>query len=163
MILHAITALTAAELTPRLAAQTRPVVEDWKDPSCGYCKDWGTHLQANRFNVKVSDAGHTEARARLGIAFALGSCHTAQAGGYAIKGHATATGIRQLLNEKPKTVGLAVPGMPTGSPGMDSSLYGTHKNAHQVMPVLQGGSTRVLNAYPSTSPTPSTASKKEIS
>ena len=167
MILHAVTALTAAGLTPHLAAQTRPAVEVWKDPNCGCCKDWVAHLQANGFNVKANnDTGNTEARARLGIPVALGSCHTAQVGGYAIEGHVPAADIRRLLKEKPKAVGLAVPGMPIGSPGMDSPLYGTRKDAYQVMLVLQGGNTRVFNAYPSTSPnpsTPSTASKKEIS
>ena len=163
MILHAMAALTAAGLTPHLAAQTRPLVEVWKDPNCGCCKDWVAHLQANRFNVKVNDAGNSEARSRLGIPVALGSCHTAQVGGYAIEGHVPAADIRRLLKEKPKAVGLAVTGMPIGSPGMDSPLYGTRKDAYQVMLVLRSGNTRVFNAYPLTPSTPSTSSKKETS
>lgn len=166
MILHAVATLTAAGLTPHLAAQTRPAVEVWKDPNCGCCTDCVAHLQANGFNVKANDTGNTEARARLGIPVAFGSCHTAQVGGYAIEGHVPAADIRRLLKEKPKAVGLAVPGMPIGSPGMDSPLCGTRKDAYQVMLVLQGGNTRVFNAYPSTlqnPSTPSTDSKKETS
>lgn len=166
VLLHAMAALTAAGLAPQLMAQTRPAVEVWKDPNCGCCKDWVTYLQANGFTVKVNDTGNTAARARLGIPVALGSCHTAQVGGYAIEGHVPAADIRRLLREKPKAVGLAVPGMPVGSPGMDSPLYGGRKDAYQVMLVLKDGRTRVFNAYPSNSSTPSTpstASKKETS
>lgn len=162
-------ALAAAGLVPHVMAKTRPSVEVWKDPNCGCCKDWVAHLQTHGFSVKVNDIGNTEARARLGIPVALGSCHTAQVGGYAIEGHVPAFDIHRLLKEKPKAAGLAVPGMPVGSPGMDSPLYGARKDAYQVMLVLQDGNTRVFNTYPSslsnpsTHSTHSTASKKETS
>jgi hypothetical protein len=161
ILLHALAALTAVGVTPHLAAQTKPAVEVWKDPNCGCCKDWVVYLQANGFSVKVHDTGNTEARARLGIPVALGSCHTAAVGGYAIEGHVPAADIHRLLREKSKAAGLAVPGMPVGSPGMDGPIYGARKDAYQVMLVLQDGNTRVFNTYPSTSSTPSTASKKE--
>ena len=142
-------ALAAAGVLAPLMAQTRTAVEVWKDPNCGCCQDWVAHLEANGFSVKVNDTGNNAARSRLGIPKALGSCHTAQIGGYAIEGHVPAADIRRLLKEKPKAVGLAVPGMPVGSPGMDGAAYGARKDAFKVMLVLQDGNSRVFNAYPS--------------
>jgi hypothetical protein len=129
-------------------AQTQSAVEVWKDPNCGCCQDWVVHLQANGFTVKVNDIGNNAARARLGIPVALGSCHTAQVGGYAIEGHVPAADIRRLLREKPKAVGLAVPGMPVGSPGMDGPIYGARKDAFKVILVLPDGKSSVFNTYP---------------
>ena len=162
-LLNTIAVLTAVGLAPDLMAQSQMAVEVWKDPNCGCCQDWVIHLQANGFTVKVNDTGNTAARARLGIPAALGSCHTAQVGGYAIEGHVPAFDIRRLLKEKPKAAGLAVPGMPIGSPGMDGSIYGGRKDAYRVMLVLQDGSSRVFASYPSTPPAPPNASKKETS
>lgn len=138
----------AAGLAPLLMAQTQSAVEVWKDPNCGCCQDWVVHLQANGFTVKVNDIGNNAARARLGIPVALGSCHTAQVGGYAIEGHVPAADIRRLLKDKPKAVGLAVPGMPVGSPGMDGAIYGARKDAFKVILVLPDGKSSVFNAYP---------------
>jgi hypothetical protein len=129
-------------------AQTRTAVEVWKDPNCGCCQDWVVHLEANGFIVKVNDIGNNAARARLGIPVALGSCHTAQVGGYAVEGHVPAADIRRLLRDKPKAVGLAVPGMPVGSPGMDGAIYGARKYAFKVFLVLPDGKSSVFNAYP---------------
>lgn len=139
--------LAAAGLVRPLMAQTRIAVEVWKDPNCGCCKDWVVHLEANGFAVKVNDTGNNAARVRLGIPAALGSCHTAQVGGYAIEGHVPAADIKRLLKDRPKAIGLAVPGMPVGSPGMDAPIYGARKDAYKVMLVLQDGSTRVFNSY----------------
>jgi hypothetical protein len=147
-LLNSLAALAATGLTPHLMAQTRPAVEVWKDPNCGCCKDWVALLEANGFNVKVNNTGNTEARARLGMPVALGSCHTAQVGGYAIEGHVPVADIRRLLKEKPKAVGLTVPGMVVGSPGMDGPMYDGHKDAYQVMLVLQDGSSRVFSSHP---------------
>lgn len=159
-LLHALAGLAAVALAPPVMAQTRTAVEVWKDPDCGCCKDWVAHLQASGFSVKVNDTGNDDARARLGIPAALGSCHTAQVGGYAIEGHVPARDIRRLLKEKPQAIGLAVPGMPVGSPGMDSPLYGGRKDAYQVLMVLADGNTRIFNAYAAS---PSSPSKKENS
>ncbi len=149
LLMKTAAALAAAGVFAPLVAQTRTAVEVWKDPNCGCCQDWVTHLEANGFSVKVNDTGNNAARSRLGIPKALGSCHTAQIGGYAIEGHVPAADIRRLLKEKPKAVGLAVPGMPVGSPGMDGAAYGARKDAFKVMLVLQDGNSRVFNAYPS--------------
>ena len=134
------------------SARTLPAVEVWKDPNCGCCKDWVTYLEANGFQVRVHDSGSNAARARLGIPEKLGSCHTAQVGGYAIEGHVPASDIHRLLKERPRAVGLAVPGMPVGSPGMDAPIYGGRKDPYDVLLVLKDGSSRVYQSYPSKSP-----------
>lgn len=148
-LLKTLASLTAAALVPGLMAQTRPQLEVWKDPNCGCCKEWVDHLQANGFQVKVHDIGNAAARKRLGIPDKLGSCHTASISGYAIEGHVPATDIHRLLKEKPKAVGLAVPGMPVGSPGMDAPIYRGRKDPYDVLLVLKDGSTRVYQPYPS--------------
>lgn len=137
-----------AALAPSLMAQTRPQVEVWKDPDCGCCKDWVSHLEANGFQVKVHDSGNTQARSRLGVPDKLGSCHTALIGGYAIEGHVPARDIHRLLKERPKAVGLSVPGMPVGSPGMDGPAYGGRKDAYDVLLIQAGGTTKVYQRYP---------------
>ena len=129
------------------APSQRQVVEVWKDPSCGYCKDWVTHMEASGFQVKVSDTGNNAVRARLGIDGKLGSCHTALAGGYAIEGHVPAREIKRMLSEKPAALGLVVPGMPVGSPGMDGAAYGGRKDAFDVLLLAKDGSTKVYQHY----------------
>jgi hypothetical protein len=115
-----IATLALALLAPKAGAAPAPLVEVWKSDSCGCCGHWIKHLQKNGFAAKVhSVADASVIRRKLGIPDALGSCHTAKAGGYAIEGHVPAADIRRLLREKPNALGLAVPGMPAGSPGMD--------------------------------------------
>lgn len=132
-----------------LAAQpeSKVLVEVWKDPNCGCCKDWVSHLQANGFAVKVNETGNSAMRQRLGIPQKLGSCHTALVGGYAIEGHVPAADIRRLLKDKPQAVGLTVPGMPVGSPGMDGAIYGNRRDPYDVLLVLKSGDTRVFSSY----------------
>ena len=101
-------------------AQGAPLVEVYKSATCGCCKDWITYLQANGFpNVKAFDTGNAKKRAEVGMSLRYGSCHTALVDGYVIEGHVPAREIKRLLKERPKTLGLAVPGMPLGSPGME--------------------------------------------
>jgi hypothetical protein len=122
-------------------------VEVWKDPSCGCCKDWVTHLERNGFAVKVNENGNDTMRARLGVPPKLASCHTGLVGGYALEGHVPAGDIRRLLKEKPEAVGLAVPGMPVGSPGMDGKIYGNRRDPFDVLLVLKSGDSRVFASY----------------
>lgn len=136
-----------AALPVALQAQGKPLVEVWKSPSCGCCKDWVAHLEANGFATKVHDTGNTAMRGRLGIPASLGSCHTARVGGYAIEGHVPAADIKRLLAERPQAVGLAVPGMPVGSPGMDGEVYGQRRDPYEVLLVAKGGGSTVFNAY----------------
>ncbi|WP_341912720.1 DUF411 domain-containing protein [Polaromonas sp. YR568] len=146
--IQAVASLAGASLlTPAVMAQARPQVEVWKDPNCGCCKDWVTHMEANGFDVKVHDSGNTAARKRLGVPDKLGSCHTALVGGYAIEGHVPAREVHRLLKERPVAVGLSVPGMPVGSPGMDGPEYGTRKDPYDVVLISRNGATRVYQSY----------------
>jgi len=148
---HLIAAALGAACAPALSSAGAPApstaVEVWKDPECGCCKDWVAHLEANGFKVKVNDTGNTAARSRLGIDSKYGSCHTAHVGGYAIEGHVPAREIKRLLSERPAAVGLAVPGMPVGSPGMDGPVYGGRKDSYDVLLLARDGSTKVYRHY----------------
>lgn len=143
-------AVLATGLAPAFAQQgtgKKTPIEVWKDPSCGCCKDWVSHLESHGFAVKVNETGNNAARSRLGIDRKFGSCHTAQVGGYAIEGHVPASDIQRLLKEKPTAVGLAVPGMPVGSPGMDGPVYGDRKDAFDVLLLTRDGGAKVFQRY----------------
>lgn len=139
-------ALAAAPLAG-MAQAPKVAVEVWKDPSCGCCKDWVTHLEQNGFSVQVHETGNSAIRARLGISQKLGSCHTAVVGGYALEGHVPAREVQRLLKEKPAAIGLAVPGMKVGSPGMDGAAYKGRRDAYDVLLVLKTGEPRVFASY----------------
>ncbi|MEN9886354.1 MAG: hypothetical protein RL758_932 [Pseudomonadota bacterium] len=128
-------------------AQTKPLVEVWKDPNCGCCKDWMAHLEANGFAVKAHDQGNTAARRRLGLPDRYGSCHTATVGGYVVEGHVPAADIQRLLRDKPRALGLSVPRMPIGSPGMDGPEYGGQKDPYEVLLIQRDGQSSVYAAY----------------
>lgn len=97
-----------------------PTVVVSKDPRCGCCNGWVEHLRASGFVVEARDVTDlATVKARLGVPADLASCHTAEIAGYVIEGHVPASAIRRLLREKPQARGLAVPGMPVGSPGME--------------------------------------------
>ncbi|MBP7451247.1 MAG: DUF411 domain-containing protein [Ottowia sp.] len=130
------------------AAPPATALEVWKDASCGCCGDWIEHMQANGFKVTVHDSGNQAVRARLGLDKRYGSCHTALVGGYLVEGHVPAPDVRRLLRDKPKALGLAVPGMPVGSPGMDGPVYGGRRDAYDVLLVQRDGSASVFKAYP---------------
>jgi Cu/Ag efflux protein CusF len=148
--LHAAAALgiTAVSGFHRTALAQATVVQVWKDPNCGCCHLWVEHLQASGFNVEVRDVGNTAARKRLGMPENLGSCHTATVGGYVIEGHVPAADIHRLLKERPVALGLSVPGMPIGSPGMDGPEYKGRKDAYDVLLVQKNGSTKGFQHYP---------------
>ena len=126
---------------------TATPLEVWKDPNCGCCHDWVTHMQANGFKVTVHDTGNNAVRARLGLPQKMGSCHTALVGGYVVEGHVPASDVRQLLAKKPNALGLAVPGMPVGSPGMDGPEYGNRRDRYDVLLVARDGSSSIFNTY----------------
>lgn len=136
----------AATALPALGA---PSVqgEVWKSPSCGCCKDWIAHMQGAGFALSVHETGNTAVRARLKVPAELGSCHTALIGGYAIEGHVPARDVQRLLKERPQAVGLTVPGMPIGAPGMDGPEYGGQRDRYDVLLVLADGRTRVFSSY----------------
>ena len=103
-------------------AQSATQVEVFKSPYCGCCEKWIEHMQKNGFKVNAHNVNDVPAaRKSLGMPDRVGSCHTAKVGGYLIEGHVPAADIQRLLKEKPKAVGLAAPGMPQGSPGMETA------------------------------------------
>ncbi len=124
-----------------------PMVEVWKDPNCGCCKDWISILQKSGFNVRIHDTGNAAARALLGIPEKLGSCHTGLIGGYALEGHVPVREIQRLLKEKPNAIGLTVPGMPIGSPGMDGDVYQGRKDPFDVLLIAKNGTTQIYQSY----------------
>ena len=118
----------------------------WKTPNCGCCKEWVAHLRSSGFKVTTHDVKDTAAiRQKLGLPVKFASCHTAQLGAYVLEGHVPAQEVRRLMREKPKAVGLAVPGMPVGSPGMETD---GSRDAYDVLLVLADGSSRVYQSYP---------------
>jgi hypothetical protein len=144
----ATTALSGAVLLAlrpaQSAAASKPMaITVYKDPSCGCCTKWVSHLQANGFAPEVHDRSDMNAlKDSLGVPPALRSCHTAVAGKYVIEGHVPAADLTRLLAAKPAgTLGLAVPGMPVGSPGME---MGDRRVAYDVVAFGPAGSTHVF-------------------
>jgi hypothetical protein len=120
-------------------AESLPRMVVTKDPSCGCCAGWTEHVRAAGFPVEVVETESlNRVKRRLGVPQDLAGCHTAEVGGYVVEGHVPATAIRRLLDEKPAAIGLAVPGMPVGSPGME--VEGSPPETYEV--VLFGPSGR---------------------
>lgn len=112
------TVLLARSGVAALAASPRIAV--YKDPNCGCCGAWVDHLRANGFEVNVTETAQlNRIKARLGVPNELASCHTAEIEGFIIEGHVPAGSVQRLLSQRPNIRGLAVPGMPVGSPGME--------------------------------------------
>ncbi|HEU0219725.1 MAG TPA: DUF411 domain-containing protein [Gallionella sp.] len=123
------------------SGQALPVVEVYKSAQCGCCKAWAEHLQKNGFTVILHDVGDVPAaRKKLGMPGQYGSCHTAKAGQYLVEGHVPAADIKRLLKERPNDIGLAVPSMPPGSPGMESE----RPVPYDTLLVGEGGKARVF-------------------
>jgi hypothetical protein len=144
-----LTAGTFALGLPRAiqAAQAPPSsgptpIEIWKSPTCGCCKEWVAHMTTNGFRPTTHDVADVAPfKRKYGVPASLESCHTAMVGGYAIEGHVPADVIRQALKEKPAIAGLAVPGMPVGSPGME--VPGGRKDKYDIVAFDKAGKTRV--------------------
>lgn len=119
----------------------------YKTPACGCCKMWVEHLKKNGFQVTAHDVPSTAPyRQKYGVPDSLQSCHTAVVGNYVIEGHVPATEIKRILKELPAAKGLAVPGMPLGSPGMEASKP-SRRDAYSVVLVGLSGKTSVYRAY----------------
>jgi len=137
--------LGGALLAPLAAYATLPEVEVYKSPTCGCCGDWIKHLRAEGFKVRAIDVPDTSPyRARYGVAPRYSSCHTAVVAGYALEGHVPAREIRRLLREQPLAIGLAVPGMPMGSPGMEQ---GPRVDPYDVLLLTANGEPSVYASY----------------
>lgn len=112
--------LAVVTLATGIRAEPQPTMKVSKTPSCTCCTAWIEHLRANGFSVTVADTSDIRGvKARAGVPDALSSCHTGEIAGYVIEGHVPAHAIQRLLTEKPNAIGLAVPGMPMGAPGME--------------------------------------------
>ena len=112
----------------------------YKSPTCGCCKKWVSHMRENGFSVEVHEQYDvTPKKDEYGVPRRLRSCHTATIGGYVVEGHVPADVVRRLLAEKPEVAGIAVPGMPMGSPGME----GYRKDAYDVVSFGKNGKTGI--------------------
>lgn len=113
--------MAIAAMAASLAANAAETVEVYKSPYCGCCGHWVEYMKRNGFEVKVTDVDNVDAaRQRLGMPQKYGACHTSKVGGYIVEGHVPVEDVRKLLAEKPQAIGIAVPAMPPGSPGMPS-------------------------------------------
>ena len=140
-------AVASPLILPGRSAADDLSIEVWTNPACGCCKDWITYLEANGFSVTSYNEGAVEAMERLGMPSSYGSCHTASIEGYAIEGHVPVREILRLLEERPQAVGLSVPGMPRGSPGMDGPEYGDVKDPYDVLLIGHNGEATVFQSY----------------
>jgi hypothetical protein len=133
------TVVARAEET--MQAATGDTIEVWKDPNCGCCKNWIEHMQKHGFTVVIHDTPDvTPVKQAHGVGADLVSCHTGLIHGYVIEGHVPADLVRKLIAEKPAIAGLAVPGMPMGSPGMEN---GGMKDAYDVVAFKADGTRSV--------------------
>jgi hypothetical protein len=138
-------ALAALAMRPSRAAADGPLVQVWKDPACGCCKDWIAHMESNGFRTQVMDGSSSGDRPRTPEKYR--SCHTARVDGYLVEGHVPAKDVRRLLKERPSAIGLAAPGMPIGSPGMNGAAYAGKFQPYDVLLVLNDEGSRVYQAY----------------
>lgn len=139
-------AVAAASTTPAFAADKLPLVQVYKSPTCGCCGAWVEHLRAAGFTVNVTEVDDTTAtRKRYGFPDRFGSCHTAIVGGYIVEGHVPAAEVKRLLALKPAALGISVPGMPVGSPGME---VGHRQDPYDVYLIDKSGRESVFAHYP---------------
>ena len=116
----------------------------YKSPSCGCCGKWVDHLRRNGFRVSVTNVDDLDpVKKRAGVPYALESCHTAFVDGYVVEGHVPAENIHKILADRPKIIGLSVPGMPTGSPGME----GSDREHYKVYSFAAKGRSKVFASY----------------
>jgi hypothetical protein len=134
----------AASSEPKTTAF--PKVSVHKSPTCGCCSAWVEHMKRSGFDVTTTNVDNLgPIKERVGVPHGMGSCHTAEVGGYFIEGHVPAAEVKRFLSEKPKAKGLTVPRMPIGSPGMES---GDQVDPYEVHLVHDDGTTSVYARYP---------------
>jgi hypothetical protein len=135
--------LRALRLESVASAASLPEVIVCKSPTCGCCAEWVAHLRRHGFRAKTEDLADLQpVKMRHGVPAELRSCHTALVGGYVVEGHVPADVIERLLRERPPVVGVTVPGMPVGSPGME--VPGGRAERYQVLTFDRGGKTGVF-------------------
>ena len=135
---------TAAVVVPSLNSATLPEIAIYRSESCGCCTKWGEHVGTAGFPIQDKVIENMEAfKQANGITPELSSCHTAVVDGYVVEGHVPADSIKKMLNERPDIRGLAAPGMPMGSPGMETA--GVKAEAFDVLAIAQDGTTTVFD------------------
>jgi len=118
----------------------------YKTPLCGCCDDWVAHLRDAGFAVEVRERSNlTDVKRAHRVPPSMASCHTAMIDGYVVEGHVPVADIQRMLRERPEAAGLAVPGMPVGSPGME---LGERRDAYTVW-LLESGRASPYQRYPS--------------
>nr|WP_229666235.1 DUF411 domain-containing protein [Actibacterium pelagium] len=128
-------------------AQDAPQLHVLKDPSCGCCGSWIKIMQSEGFDLSVQNTSNEalfQYKLRNGVSEDLASCHTGLVDGYVIEGHVPPADVRRLLAERPDAVGLSVPGMVVGSPGMGPE---SERDAYDVILIRKDGSTEVFSRY----------------
>lgn len=144
-VLTSLATIAATLSLPITAKESLPAVQVFKNPSCGCCGAWVDHMKAAGFAVSVTEVDDTSvARSTHGLPDKFGSCHTAVVAGYVVEGHVPANDVKKLVAMKPVAIGLTVPGMPVGSPGME---MGSRKDPYQVLLVDKQGRERVFSSY----------------
>jgi hypothetical protein len=139
----ALTTAAVRELPTNTTAK-KPTITVYKDPNCGCCKNWIQYLVKHGYQVDAKDSPDMQQIKRtLGVPATLAACHTGVVNGYIIEGHVSAEDIDRLLAQKPKIAGIAVPGMPASSPGMDSP----RKQPYQVLSFDKTGKTAVFSTH----------------
>jgi len=140
--LVALGVLVAAAPAGAPAAQSPARMTVYKDPNCGCCSAWIDHMRRHGFQVTARDTSDVAAIKRAArVPQTLYSCHTAFVGGYVVEGHVPAGDVQRMLNQKPRVAGIAVGGMPIGSPGMEQ---GNRVDRYDVMEFTRDGTTRVF-------------------
>lgn len=139
-------ATSATATASHLSGSALPVIDVYKTPTCGCCSKWVDHLREKGFEVRTGDMRDlTEFKASHGVPRQLESCHTALVAGYVLEGHVPGADVQRLVEERPAIAGLAVPGMPIGSPGME--VAGTAAQPYDVIAFLKDGSKRVFETH----------------
>jgi hypothetical protein len=133
----------AAGMAQQQPSSAKPTLTVYKSPTCGCCSMWAEHMRRAGFDVKQINVDDLDAVKRTyGVPPALGSCHTGLVNGYVVEGHVPADAVLRMLKEKPQIVGIAVPGMPIGSPGMEQ---GSRRDPYSIMSFDKAGKTAVYD------------------
>ena len=120
-------------------------IEVYRSPTCGCCSKWLAHLKENQFIVKDNVTDDVQAiKDKYGVPENMASCHTALVDGYVIEGHVPAADIKKLLKIKPAVIGISVPGMPSGTPGME---MGGRKDPYKVVSFDKENKYQVFSSY----------------
>lgn len=137
--------LQFGEQEPQIKDEELPSMTVYKSPTCQCCAEWVTHMEQNGFTVKTTDLSDMQQiKSRFNVPRELSSCHTAVVGGYVVEGHVPAKEVKRMLVQQPQIVGLTVPGMPVGSPGMEQ---GNQLDPYNVLAFSKNGRANIFAQY----------------